>query len=98
MKQTKKLLAVLLSVAMLFSLAALTACDGDNGPGDGTTPQPTEGGDTTTTEPDSGEGNGPGNLPESIEFDFGIVAFNSRDFVVPEGRGTTNVEIGRAHV
>ncbi|MCL2036460.1 MAG: hypothetical protein FWG83_03625 [Oscillospiraceae bacterium] len=81
--KARKLLSLLMTLAMFTTVLTMTACKDDDGTAtttdDGTTG--TSGGSTT-----EGENNNPDSLTEPQEFDFGVVKFSSRDFTVrPDG-------------
>jgi len=77
--KTRKILALLLALAMVFSMGLImTACDDDNGD------------DTSNGNEDNGNGGGNGNdydtpidFPDSASFDFAVIEFNEREFTLP---------------
>jgi hypothetical protein len=75
MKLTKKITAIMLAAAMVFTFAA---CGG----GDETPTTPAASGDTTpaTTTAGSSGNDEPIVLPNSASFDFGVIEFNERVF------------------
>jgi hypothetical protein len=79
----KRLLSVLMAIAMLFATGALMACNGDEGDGSGT-------GESTSAPATTG-GNGDENPPEGETFDFGVIAFRSREMRIPS---SNDVKIG----
>jgi hypothetical protein len=79
----KRLLAIIMAMAMLFTVGVMTACNGNDGP-----EQP---GDTTTPDT-SGQGSGePPDMnagpdewvPEGDEFNFGVFRFSPRTMRIP---------------
>ena len=79
-----KLLALLMAVAMIFSIAACSDPASDPTPPEDNTPANNEGNNESNGE--NGDENGEEvPIPESDEFDFLAIAFNNRAFEVPAG-------------
>jgi hypothetical protein len=76
--KTRKLLAILTAVAMLFSLSAMTGCNENNPNTTGTTTGGT--GDGTPS-----DGEGEEKFAEYQDFDFGFVKFTDGEFLIEAG-------------
>jgi hypothetical protein len=90
----KKLLAMVLALTMVMTI---TACTNNTTPSNQVTTAPEsddipEGGDTPEGENPEGSDNGEIELPESDEFDFGLVKFSSRGFEIE--MGGSDIKIG----